>query len=168
MKSFPMFLRMDGRRVVICGGGTEAARKARLIRRTEAEIVVVAAALEAELAGLVASGRARQVPEATGATFANTALAFIATGDLAEDTRLAALARAAGAVVNVVDRPDPGATLCTCLNVGNNAIVTAIETRGLVSVAQVGAALGAGTNCGSCRSEIAALIEATRHRQAAE
>jgi assimilatory nitrate reductase catalytic subunit len=66
------------------------------------------------------------------------------------------------------DRPDPGATLCTCLNVGINAIVTAIETRGLVSVAQVGAALGAGTNCGSCRSEIAALIEATRHRQAAE
>ena len=64
MKNFPMFLRMDGRRVVICGRGEEAARKARLILKTEAEIVVVGRDLDPELAGLVASGRARGVDEA--------------------------------------------------------------------------------------------------------
>ena len=60
MKTFPMFLRMDGRRVVICGGGEEAARKARLVLKTSAEIVVLADRLDPELAALVASGRARR------------------------------------------------------------------------------------------------------------
>ena len=42
MKNFPMFLRMDGRRVVLCGGGEEVARKARLILKTEARITILA------------------------------------------------------------------------------------------------------------------------------
>ena len=104
MKNFPMFLRMDGRRVVICGRGEEAARKARLILKTEAEIVLVGRELDPELAGLVASGRARGVDEADPATFEGAALCFIATGDASEDARLRGMARAAGAVVNVVDR----------------------------------------------------------------
>jgi len=66
------------------------------------------------------------------------------------------------------DTPNPGPVLCACLGIGLNTIVTAIETRGLMSVEAVGAALGAGTNCGSCRPEIAALISRTGHREAAE
>lgn len=66
------------------------------------------------------------------------------------------------------DMPDPGPTLCTCLNVGINTILTAIETQGLMSVASIGTALGAGTNCGSCRSEIATLLARTRMAEAAE
>ena len=31
MKNFPMFLKMDGRRVILCGGGEEVARKAMAI-----------------------------------------------------------------------------------------------------------------------------------------
>ncbi|MCV2882737.1 nitrate reductase [Actibacterium sp. XHP0104] len=58
------------------------------------------------------------------------------------------------------DLPDPGPVLCACFDVGINTILTAIEERGLISVEQVGAALRAGTNCGSCRSEIAALLPA--------
>ncbi|MBM9595820.1 molybdopterin-dependent oxidoreductase [Roseitranquillus sediminis] len=66
------------------------------------------------------------------------------------------------------DVPDPGATLCACINVGANAILAAIETQGLMSVEAVGAALQAGTNCGSCRPEIAALIASARRKEAAE
>ena len=66
------------------------------------------------------------------------------------------------------DRPDPGPTLCSCFSVGVNTIVTAIETDGLATVDAVGAALQAGTNCGSCRSEIAALLARTSHKEAAE
>jgi assimilatory nitrate reductase catalytic subunit len=66
------------------------------------------------------------------------------------------------------DRPDPGPTLCSCLNIGVNTILTAIETEGLLTVAAIGAALGAGTNCGSCKPEIAALLARTPMRQAAE
>lgn len=66
------------------------------------------------------------------------------------------------------DMPDPGPTLCACLDVGVNTILTAIETEGLTSVDAIGTALGAGTNCGSCRPEIAALLDTARTRQAAE
>jgi assimilatory nitrate reductase catalytic subunit len=66
------------------------------------------------------------------------------------------------------DVPDPGPTLCACFGVGVNTIVTAIETEGLADVAAVGAALQAGTNCGACRPEIAALLAQSRVREAAE
>ncbi|MGD9918872.1 MAG: molybdopterin-dependent oxidoreductase [Paenirhodobacter sp.] len=60
------------------------------------------------------------------------------------------------------DRPDPGATVCACFDVGVNTIVAAIRDQGLTSVEAIGAALQAGTNCGSCRPELAALLAATR------
>ena len=67
-----------------------------------------------------------------------------------------------------VGRPDPGPTLCSCFGVGVNTIITAIETDGLMSVEAVGTALQAGTNCGSCRPEIAALLARAHQREAAE
>ncbi|EPX82560.1 nitrate reductase [Salipiger mucosus] len=66
------------------------------------------------------------------------------------------------------DQPDPGPMVCSCFNVGVNTILTAIETRGLMSVEEIGAALEAGTNCGSCRPEIAALLAKAKPREAAE
>ncbi len=133
MKNFPMFLRMSGRRVVICGGGEEAARKTRLVLKTEAEIVILARELDPELAALVASGRAVQQAELCADTFANAALTFIATGCVAVDAALADLARAAGVVVNVVDRPD----LCDAYTpsiVDRDPVVVAIGTEGAAPV----------------------------------
>ncbi|MEM1431288.1 MAG: molybdopterin-dependent oxidoreductase [Pseudomonadota bacterium] len=66
------------------------------------------------------------------------------------------------------DLPDPGATVCACLGIGANAIVSAILEGNLVDVAQVTAALGAGGECGSCRPELAALIARNRPKVAAE
>lgn len=66
------------------------------------------------------------------------------------------------------DRPDAGPTVCACLNVGLNTILKAITSDGLMTVDAIGAALGAGTNCGSCRPELAALIARSNHREAAE
>lgn len=66
------------------------------------------------------------------------------------------------------DRPDPGPTLCSCFSVGVNTIVAAIESRGLMSVEAIGAALQAGTNCGSCRPELAALLAQHTKLEAAE
>jgi assimilatory nitrate reductase catalytic subunit len=62
---------------------------------------------------------------------------------------------------------DKGPTVCSCLKVGARAVVAAIE-GGASDVDAVGTATGAGTNCGSCRPEIARLIvtharEAPRH-----
>ncbi|MCV2891157.1 nitrate reductase [Ruegeria aquimaris] len=66
------------------------------------------------------------------------------------------------------DVPDPGPVLCSCFNVGINTILRAIEGDGLTSVAAVGLALQAGTNCGSCRPEIGALLHAAQISEAAE
>lgn len=53
--------------------------------------------------------------------------------------------------------PDPGPTVCACFGVGLNTIIEAIS-GGALSVDAVGDALQAGTNCGACRPEIAALL----------
>ena len=68
------------------------------------------------------------------------------------------------------DQPDPGPVICACLNVGVNTILTAIESGRALSVEAIGEALGAGTNCGSCRPEIAAILAraTTPTREAAE
>ena len=66
------------------------------------------------------------------------------------------------------DRPDPGPLVCSCFNVGVNTILAAIESQGLVSVEQIGAALEAGTNCGSCRPELAAILAAAHAKEAAQ
>ena len=56
------------------------------------------------------------------------------------------------------DRPDPGAIVCSCFGVGVNTIAGAIASGQCVSVAEIGSALKAGSNCGSCRPEIARLV----------
>ena len=58
--------------------------------------------------------------------------------------------------------PDAGPIICACHAVGRGTIVEAIETRGLVDVAAIGEALKAGTNCGSCKPELAAILRETR------
>jgi len=70
--------------------------------------------------------------------------------------------------VTPADRPDPGPVLCACLNVGINTIVNAIDQQGLMTVQALGDALGAGTNCGSCKPELAALLAAYTVVEAAE
>lgn len=60
-----------------------------------------------------------------------------------------------------VSQPDKGRIVCACMGVGANDIVKAVGA-GAVTVEAVGQATKAGTNCGSCRSEIRELIHAQR------
>jgi assimilatory nitrate reductase catalytic subunit len=55
--------------------------------------------------------------------------------------------------------PDRGPIVCVCFDIGMRTIVDAIADRALASVEAVGAALSAGTNCGSCRPAIARMIQ---------
>jgi assimilatory nitrate reductase catalytic subunit len=54
---------------------------------------------------------------------------------------------------------DRGPIVCVCFDVGTKTIAEAIASQNLSSVESVGCALNAGTNCGSCRPAIKALIE---------
>ena len=134
MKTFPMFLRMNGRTVVIAGGGEQAAQKCRLILKTEATIRLLAPALDSELAALHRAGRVEwDSGPITEQSFSDAALAFICTECAGTDAALHALARTAGVLVNVVDRPD----LCEAITpsiVDRDPVVVAIGTEGTAPV----------------------------------
>lgn len=129
-----MFLQMAGRRVVIIGGGEQAAQKTRLILKTEAMVDIWAPALDPELSGLAVEGRiTHQIGPITPDTFSDTALVFIASGCPGIDMALHALAKAGGATVNVVDQP----RLCDAITpsiVDRDPVVVAIGTEGTAPV----------------------------------
>lgn len=134
MKSFPMFFRTTGRRVIIIGGGEQAAQKARLIAKTDAVIVLAAPELDDELSALVADELAQHHSgDITSALFEGAAMAFIATGCPAMDTSFHAIAKSANCPVNVVDQP----ALCdltTPAIVDRDPIVVAIGSEGTAPV----------------------------------
>ena len=66
-----------------------------------------------------------------------------------------------------IDQPDPGQTVCACMNVGMNTIRTAIAD-GATTLDAIGNVTCAGTNCGSCKPELAALLRQIPTRMAAE
>jgi assimilatory nitrate reductase catalytic subunit len=51
-----------------------------------------------------------------------------------------------------------GQTICACFGVGLNTLHGTIASRRLTSVAEIGAILRAGTNCGSCIPELKAIL----------
>ena len=133
MKTFPMFLRVADRRIVIAGGGEQAAQKARLALKTEAEIVVVAHDPNPELRELARNGRITILPETDSAVFRGAALVFIATGCKGADIGWHGIAKAAGVLVNVVDAPE----LCGAITpsiVDRDPVVVAIGTEGTAPV----------------------------------
>ncbi len=134
MQSFPMFIKMAGRKVVIVGGGEQAAQKTRLMLKTEATIIVAAPELDDELSGLLAKGRISHFDGAiTADLFDDTAMVLIGTGCPAIDASIHAIAKAAGALVNVVDQPH----LCDATTpsiVDRDPVVVAIGTEGTAPV----------------------------------
>jgi assimilatory nitrate reductase catalytic subunit len=58
---------------------------------------------------------------------------------------------------------DAGPSVCACFGVGRNTLENAIREQGLASVEDIGKALQAGTNCGSCIPELKALLEQNRN-----
>jgi uroporphyrin-III C-methyltransferase/precorrin-2 dehydrogenase/sirohydrochlorin ferrochelatase len=134
MKTFPMFLQMAGRRVVIVGGGEQAAQKSRLILKTEANVEIWAPMLDPELSDLATAGRVtHRIGAITPASFAGSALVFVASGCPGIDMALHALAKEGGATVNVVDQPQ----LCDAITpsiVDRDPVVVAIGTEGTAPV----------------------------------
>ena len=55
-----------------------------------------------------------------------------------------------------------GPTICACFGVGLQTLHGAIASRRLTSVAEIGAALRAGTNCGSCIPELKAILNSAQ------
>ncbi len=61
---------------------------------------------------------------------------------------------------NGAEGGEAGATVCACFDVGANQIAQAVRSGRCATVGEIGTALRAGTNCGSCRSEIRRIVQA--------
>ena len=85
---------------------------------------------------------------------AGDALALLLGTRLDPDMRAFVLAGApAGAALEPA-----GKTICACFGVGLSTLHGAVAQRRLTSVAEIGAVLRAGTNCGSCIPELKAIL----------
>jgi uroporphyrin-III C-methyltransferase/precorrin-2 dehydrogenase/sirohydrochlorin ferrochelatase len=107
MQSFPIFMRLKGRPVLVVGSGHAAEAKLRLLEAAGARVDLVA-----------------EVGALEGYT-----LVFGATGDDARDRAVAAAARAARIPVNVVDRPELSDFIMPAV-VDRGEIVIGISTGG--------------------------------------
>jgi len=54
---------------------------------------------------------------------------------------------------------ETGPVICACFGVGLSAISKLIAAGGAATVADIGRALRAGTNCGSCVPELRKIVE---------
>jgi uroporphyrin-III C-methyltransferase / precorrin-2 dehydrogenase / sirohydrochlorin ferrochelatase len=130
LNAFPLFVKVAGRRVAIVGGGEEALAKARLLSQSSAELLIVAAEPDADLAAWAgANGVALRREPYVPSHLDGAALVFAATGDEAADRRIAEDARARGLPVNCVDRPE----LCdffTPALVNRAPVAVAVGTEG--------------------------------------
>lgn len=105
MKRFPAYIDMKQRPALIIGGGAAALRKARLMLAADADAALIWPEFEAETLRAL-EGKARietRAPEQRD--FSRAVLVFIAVEDAELAAHWAGIARAAGALVNVVDRP---------------------------------------------------------------
>ena len=107
LNAFPVFMRVEGRIVLIVGNGEEALAKARLLSQSSARITIVADAAEPDLARFVAETHATLIAEPYDPAHLDGAvLVFAATGEEALDRRIVTDARHRHIAANAVDRPD--------------------------------------------------------------
>ena len=134
MKHFPIFLAVEGRRIVVAGGGDAAIAKLRLLFKTKARLTVFSDDPAPEIVAWARDGRLTLVPRAFGPGDATCAALFYAASDDGhEDARTARLARADGALVNMVDNLE-GSQFITPAIVDRDPVTVAIGTEGTAPV----------------------------------
>ena len=129
MRYFPIFYDLEGRKVVVVGGGEEALRKVRLLLKTNARILVIAPLLHDELASepRVEWLARRFVPD----LLEGAALVYSADPEL--NNLVSVEAKARGIPVNVID----GAEISTFITpsiVDRDPVIVAIGTEGTAPV----------------------------------
>jgi len=128
MRYFPLFADLQGRRVLVVGGGEVAERKVRLLRDAGASVAVVAREVRAE--SLAPHWIAREFDESQldGAT-----LVVAATDDPALNERVATTARARHLLCNVVDDAERSSFIVPAI-VDRSPLVIAISSGGAAPV----------------------------------
>lgn len=128
MDFLPLFHKLQGRVVLVVGGGEVALRKARLLSDAGGQLRVVAPEVRGELAALAGEGRVH-LRGYESADLQGVALVIAATDDEPLNARISSEAQALGIPVNVVDAP----ALCSVIFpaiVDRSPLIVAITSGG--------------------------------------
>jgi uroporphyrin-III C-methyltransferase/precorrin-2 dehydrogenase/sirohydrochlorin ferrochelatase len=122
---FPLFLKLDGRRVLVAGGGAMAAQRVRQLAGAGARVVVVAPEVRAEIEPLANEVLRRPFRGAD----VDGAWLVIAAATPEVNRAVAAAAEARGVFVNAVDDPATASAYCGGIVRRAGALV-AVSTEG--------------------------------------
>ncbi|MDJ0822780.1 MAG: siroheme synthase CysG [Paracoccaceae bacterium] len=175
MQHFPIFVALAGRRVVLSGGGEAALAKLRLLLKTEAHITVFSPDPSPEIRAWAGARRLRWVGRALEPGDALcTVLFYAADEDAGEDARTTALARADGALTNIVDNLGDSQFITPAI-VDRDPVTVAIGTEGAAPVlaraikrdleAQLPSTLGLLARAGKAFRKLAEALPAGRARR---
>ena len=134
MDYLPIFLQLRGRPVLVVGGGRVAARKVDLLRRTGAQITIVAPDLLDELRELVVKGELQHIETVFAPSHVTGTAAVVAATGLTEvNAAVSAAAREQNIPVNVVDDPSISTFIFPAI-VDRSPILIAISSGGQAPV----------------------------------
>ncbi len=130
MQSFPLFLTLQDRHVLVVGGTEAAARKAELLLSAGARLTLIADTVVGEIAQLIAEGCLSWAGGGFDDTdLAGVSLVIVATDDEALQVRVSLAAQRRCVPVNVVDRPKLSSFIMPSI-VDRAPITIAISTGG--------------------------------------
>ena len=134
MKHFPIFISVEGRRIIVSGGQEAALAKLRLLLKTTASITVYAQNVHKDIILLADKGKIKLVnrPLARGDAICAT-LFYGANEDSVEDARSAKIAREEGALINIVDNLEDSQFITPAI-VDRDPVTIAIGTEGAAPV----------------------------------
>ena len=134
MKFFPIFLDTQQCKCLVVGGGDVAARKIRLLAKTEADITVVSQSLCEAIQKLVDARQITHISKSfTASDLSDISLVIAAADSIEENQIVSEAARQAGILVNTVDQPE----LCNFIIpslVDRSPVLIAISTGGTAPV----------------------------------
>ncbi len=106
MSYYPIYLELDGKTVLVVGGGNVAERKVETLLQYGAVVNIVSKELSPKLKELAVNGMIRQIGKSfDGKHLNNTFLAFAATDDQQLNHEISEIARKRGLMINAVDQP---------------------------------------------------------------
>ncbi len=127
---YPVFLDVAGRKAVVVGGGAVAARKAASLVEAGAALTLVSPELEAGLASLVDSGKARHILRRyEKGDLAGAFIAIAATDDMDTNRQVADEAAALGILVNCAS-PQSVGNFFVPSSIHKDGLTVAISTGG--------------------------------------
>ena len=134
MQHFPIFLDTKAQIILVAGGGEAAVAKLKLLLKTQAQITVFAPSAHPDIQKFATQGRLTHVARDIQPGDAKGALlVYGATEDPHQDARIAEIAKAEGALVNIVDNLAESQFITPAI-VDRDPVTVAIGTEGAAPV----------------------------------